>query len=73
MKLSTLVLASLMTLTSAAAFAEGGSERSKEFYNNFTFMQQKTHGTAEQTAQADGKNVKKEAPDQSTAEQQPNT
>ncbi|PHX37855.1 hypothetical protein AO284_03160 [Pseudomonas sp. NZIPFR-PS2] len=61
MKLSTLVLASLMTLTSAAAFAEGGSERSKEFYNNFTFMQQKTHGTAEQTAQADGKNVKKEA------------
>jgi len=73
MKFSTLVLASLMTLTSAAAFAEGGSERSKEFYNNFTFMQQKTHGTAEQTAQADGKNVKKEAPDQSTAEQQPNT
>ena len=73
MKLSTLMLASLMTLTSAAAFAEGGSERSKEFYNNFTFMQQKTHGTAEQTAQADGKNVKKEAADQSTAEQQPNT
>jgi len=73
MKLSTLMLASLMTLTSAAAFAEGGSERSKEFYNNFTFMQQKTHGTAEQTAQADGKNAKKEATDLSTAEQQPNT
>lgn len=73
MKVSTLVLASLMTLTSAAAFAEGGSERSKEFYNNFTFMQQKTHGTAEQTALADGKNVKKEAADQSIAEQQPNT
>ncbi|MGG5242546.1 hypothetical protein ACQZ2F_23665 [Pseudomonas lurida] len=73
MKLSTLMLASLMTLTSAAAFAEGGSERSKEFYNNFTFMQQKTHGTAEQTAQADGKNAKKEAAGLSTAEQQPNT
>ncbi|WP_025857273.1 hypothetical protein [Pseudomonas sp. CHM02] len=73
MKLSTLMLASLMTLTSAAAFAEGGSERSKEFYNNFTFMQQKTHGTAEQTAQADGKNAKKETAGQSTAEQQPNT
>lgn len=41
MKLSTLMLAGLMTLTSAAAFAEGGSERSKEFYNNFTFMQEK--------------------------------
>ncbi|WLH09554.1 hypothetical protein [Pseudomonas lurida] len=73
MKLSTLMLASLMTLTSAAAFAEGGSERSKEFYNNFTFMQQKTHGTAEQTAQADGKNAKKEATGPSTAEQQSNT
>ena len=73
MKLSTLMLASLMTLSSAAAFAEGGAERSKEFYNNFTFMQQKLHGTAEQTAQADGKNVKKEPAGQSTAEQQPNT
>ncbi len=73
MKLSTLMLASLMTLTSAAAFAEGGSERSKEFYNNFTFMQQKTHSIAEQTAQADGKNAKKEVTGQSTAEQQPNT
>ena len=39
MKLSTLMLASLMTLTSAAAFAEGGSERSNEFYNNFAFIQ----------------------------------
>ncbi|CAI2796914.1 MULTISPECIES: hypothetical protein [Pseudomonas] len=73
MKLSTLMLATLMTLTSAAAFAEGGSERSKAFYNDFAFMQQKTHGTAEQTAQADGKNMKKEAADKSTAEQQPNT
>ncbi|SFI71606.1 MULTISPECIES: hypothetical protein [unclassified Pseudomonas] len=73
MKLSTLMLASLMTLTSAAAFAEGGSERSKAFYNDFTFVQQKTHGTAAQTALADGKNVKKETADQSAAEQQPNT
>ncbi|AZF15705.1 hypothetical protein [Pseudomonas sp. R3-18-08] len=57
MKLSTLMLASLMTLTSAAAFAEGGSERSKEFYNNFSFIQEKTHGKAE-VASADGKPVK---------------
>ena len=48
MKMSTLILASLMTLTSAAAFAEGGAERSKEFYNNFSFIQEKTHGKAEQ-------------------------
>ncbi|MBA2924401.1 hypothetical protein G9Q84_16055 [Pseudomonas sp. P7] len=53
MKLSTLMLASLMTLASAAAFAEDGSERAKEYYNNFTFMQQKVHGTNEQTASAD--------------------
>ena len=53
MKLSTLMLAGLMTLTSVAAFAEGGSERSKEFYANFKFMQDKAHGTAEQTASND--------------------
>ncbi|AZE94418.1 hypothetical protein C4J95_2397 [Pseudomonas orientalis] len=59
MKLSTLMLASLMTLTSAAAFAEGGSERSKEFYNNFSFIQETTHGKAEQqVVSADGKPVK---------------
>ena len=73
MKLSTLILASLMTLTSAAAFAEGGSERSKEFYNNFTFMQQQTHGTTEQTASADGKDFKKVTAEQSTDEKQPNS
>lgn len=55
MKLSTLMLAGLMTLTSAAAFAEGGAERSKEFYANFKFMQDKAHGTAEQTAASDVK------------------
>ncbi|AZF64402.1 MULTISPECIES: hypothetical protein [Pseudomonas] len=73
MKLSTLMLASLMTLTSVAAFAEGGSERSKEFYNNFTFMQQKTHGTTDQTAIADGKNVKTRTAEQSSEEPQPNS
>ncbi|MBP1124271.1 MULTISPECIES: hypothetical protein [Pseudomonas] len=69
MKLSTLMLASLMTLTSAAAFAEGGSERSKQFYNDFTFMQEKTHGTNEQTASADGKTLKADTDEQ----QQPNS
>ncbi|WP_448651616.1 hypothetical protein ACSHWC_28000 [Pseudomonas fluorescens] len=73
MKLSTLMLASLMTLTSVAAFAEGGSERSKQFYNDFTFMQQKTHGTTDQTAIADGKNVKSNTAEQSSVEKQPNS
>jgi hypothetical protein len=62
MKLSTLMLASLITLSSAAAFAEGGSERSKEFYNNFSFIQKQTHGPAEQqTASADEKTLKVDA------------
>ncbi|MBM9485141.1 hypothetical protein JBE38_04390 [Pseudomonas sp. ICBG1301] len=71
MKLSTLMLASLMTLTSAAAFAEGGSERSKEFYNNFNLVQQQTHGTNEQTASADGKSVKASSVEQNSSESLP--
>lgn len=70
MKMSTLILASLMTLTSAAAFAEGGSERSKEFYQNFSFIQQQTHGAAEQRmASADGKTLKVDT----VNEEQPNS
>ena len=72
MKLSTLILASLMTLTSAAAFAEGGSERSKEFYNNFAFIQEQTHGPLQQqTAAADGRVLKNTPVEQSAIEQQP--
>lgn len=66
MKLSTLMLAGLMRLTSAAAFAEGGSERSKAFYNDFAFMQQKTHGPPDRTAMADGKNVKSATSDRTS-------
>ncbi|WP_248732690.1 hypothetical protein [Pseudomonas sp. MWU13-2517] len=71
MKLSTLMLAGLMTLTSAAAFAEGGAERSKAFYNDFSFTQQQTHGTAEQTALADGKTEKSSTVEQKSSEQLP--
>jgi hypothetical protein len=73
MKLSTLMLASLMTLTSVAAFAEGGSERSKEFYNNFSLIQAKTHGTTEQTASTDTKTLKPGSVEQTTTAQQPNS
>ncbi len=71
MKPSILMLAGLMTLTSAAAFAEGGSERSKEFYKEFALMQQKTHGTPEQTASADRETLNRDTVDQSSAEPQP--
>ena len=71
MKLSTVLLASLMTLTSAAAFAEGGSERSKEFYKSFAFEQNQLHSTNERIAAADGKDVKPVTAEKTTAEQQP--
>ncbi|MDQ0654628.1 hypothetical protein [Pseudomonas cedrina] len=58
MKISTLILAGLMTLTSAAAFAEGGSERSRQFYANFNFMQEQAQEKAEQTASSDVKHLK---------------
>ena len=58
MKLSTLMLAGLMTLTTTSAFAEGGSARSKEFYANFTFMQDKAQDSAQQTASSGAKTLK---------------
>lgn len=71
MKLSTLMLAGLMTLTSAAAFAEGGAERSKEFYANFKFMQDQSNGKAEQTAANDVKQPQPVQAAQHSDEQQP--
>lgn len=71
MKLSTLILAGLMTLTSAAAFAEGGAERSREFYANFKFMQDQQNSKAEQTAAANVKNPKTVPAVQNSNEPQP--
>ncbi|PQZ84384.1 MULTISPECIES: hypothetical protein [Pseudomonas] len=71
MKLSTLMLASLITLGSTAAFAEGGAERAKAHYDNFTFMQQKTYGSADQTVVADSKKAQKDTDDKTSDEQQP--
>ncbi|KAF1027968.1 MAG: hypothetical protein GAK37_02325 [Pseudomonas sp.] len=73
MKISTLLIAGLMTLTSAAAFAEGGSERSKQFYQDFKFVQAQDHGTAQQTAIADGKSSKSDTAEHTNIEQQPNS
>lgn len=64
MKLSTLLLAGMLSLASAAAFAEGGSERVKAFYNNFSFIQEQTHGSAEQTASSDAESSDSQVPDQ---------
>lgn len=45
MKLSTIVLSGLILVGSSAAFAEGGSERVQQFYQNFRVNQQQIHGT----------------------------
>lgn len=44
MKISTLVLSGLILAGSSAAFAEGGSERVQQFYENFRVNQQQIHG-----------------------------
>ena len=71
MKLSTLMLASLITLGSTAAFAEGGAERAKAHYDNFTFMQNQLHSTNERVAAADGKDMKMDTVEETNTDQQP--
>ncbi|MGC5698671.1 hypothetical protein J4P02_00550 [Pseudomonas sp. NFXW11] len=54
MKLSTLLLGGLVLVGSSAAFAEGGSERVQQFYDNFRVSQQQVHGDQNQnTAKAE--------------------
>lgn len=71
MKLSTLMLAGVLGLTSAGAFAEGGAERVKEHFNNFSFIQKQTHGDAEQTAATDAKGAEDGSAEQARDSEQP--
>ncbi|QXI26791.1 hypothetical protein [Pseudomonas vanderleydeniana] len=55
MKLPTLLIAGLLSVTSFAALAEGGSDRARERWENFQASQQQAREQAEQktmTAQA---------------------
>jgi hypothetical protein len=70
MKLSTLILAGLMTVSSTAVFAEGGAERSAQYWANFKLSQQQIHGQSKsadrvETASANG--------DQTVTKQKPNS
>jgi hypothetical protein len=60
MKTSTLLLAGLMIASSGAAFAEGGAERMKQYWENFPVSLQTPHTDTEQGASDKGK--KPEAP-----------
>ncbi|CRM42349.1 hypothetical protein H097_16975 [Pseudomonas sp. FH4] len=71
MKLSALMLAGLLGLTSVAAFAEGGSDRVKEHFNNFSFIQEQTRSSTEQTAAADTKGAKSGSAEQARDTEQP--
>lgn len=53
MKRSTFILATLITLGSTSAFAEDGSERSQQFWDNFRVSQQQTHSAVETTASSE--------------------
>ncbi|QQZ44680.1 hypothetical protein IF690_14500 [Pseudomonas sp. SK3(2021)] len=55
MKASTLLLAGLMIACSGAAFAEGGAERMKHYWDNFPISQQIPRTEREQTSSESGK------------------
>lgn len=71
MKISTLLLAALMTASTSAAFAEGGAERSREFWDTFKVSQQQLHGNAEQRLAAE--KAKKDTPISDTRRAQEQT
>jgi hypothetical protein len=49
MKSTTLILAALMTLGSASAFAEGGAERMRYYYETLRYNQQLALGNTTQS------------------------
>ncbi|VVN89607.1 hypothetical protein [Pseudomonas fluorescens] len=73
MKLSTLILAGLMTVSSATVFAEGGAERIRQHWDNFKLSQQHVHGKADSMASVDTVKTAPANDYQVVKEQQPST
>lgn len=71
MKTSSFILACAIAISSTAALAEGGSERVKTYYDNFSLTQDKVHNTTERTAAADAKNSKSQSDEQQRAQAEP--
>ena len=63
MKRSTLILAVLMTLGSASAFAEGGAERMRYYFETLRYNQQLALGNITQ-----GQTLELRVPDDQTAQ-----
>ncbi|OLF54138.1 hypothetical protein [Pseudomonas chlororaphis] len=55
MKASSLLLAGLLLASSGAAFAEGGAERMKQYWDNFPISQQIPRTDTEQASSDNGK------------------
>jgi hypothetical protein len=51
MKRTAMIIAGLMALGSASAFAEGGAERMRYYYESLRLAQQQAQGQAVQSAQ----------------------
>jgi hypothetical protein len=62
MKTSTAILAGLLALGSASAFAEGGAERMRHYYDNFPVH------PAQSEQQTEAKTVELKVPDDQTAQ-----
>ena len=62
MKTTTIILAGLLALGSASAFAEGGAERMRHYYDNFPVH----HAPSEQPT--DSKATELKVPDDQTAQ-----
>lgn len=74
MKLSTLLIAGLLSATSFAALAEGGSDRARERWENFQLSQQAARAEAEQkTLTAQAQKVDASSDDMKAVKQQPDT
>ncbi|NWA23466.1 hypothetical protein HX870_12600 [Pseudomonas gingeri] len=74
MKLSTLVIAGLLSVSSVAAFAEGGSDRTIEHWQKFQLSQQASREQAEQkTLTAQAQKVDDVSNGSKDAQQQPDT
>ncbi|MHC8286648.1 hypothetical protein ACYZUD_07405 [Pseudomonas sp. XS1P51] len=63
MKRTPLIIAGLMTFVSASAFAEGGAERMRHYYETLRFNQQQALGNT-----TEGKSSELRVPDDQTAQ-----
>lgn len=74
MKLSTLLIAGLLSVTSFAALAEGGSDRVRERWENFQASQQSAREqAAQQTMTAQAQKNDTSSGEANAVQQQPDT